>query len=93
MSLSIREKKSYLTKKHDFIVFSRGPNSRTYCCDELVHILGERELNVLYYRLMNVTVNPFILASVNDTLSQFNFILFTARFQTKLRLKHTVNRL
>jgi len=46
---------------------------------ELVHILGERELNVLYYCLMNVTVNSFILVSVN-TLSQFNFVQLGARF-------------
>jgi len=32
---------------------------------EHVHILGKRELNVLYYCLMNDTVNLFILVSVN----------------------------
>lgn len=41
---------------------------------ELVHILGQRELNLLYYCLMNVTVNAFILVSVNGTLSLFNFV-------------------
>ena len=40
---------------------------------ELVHILGERELNV-YYCLMNVTVNLFILVSVYGTLTRFNFV-------------------
>ena len=40
---------------------------------ELVHILGERELNV-YYCLMNVTVNLFILVSVYGTLTRFNLI-------------------
>ena len=35
---------------------------------ERVHILGKHELNVLYYCLMNVTVNSLILISVNSTL-------------------------
>ena len=43
---------------------------------ELVHILGERELNVQYHCLMNVTVNTFILASVNGTLTWFNFVQY-----------------
>ena len=34
---------------------------------ELVHILGKRELNILYYCLMNVPVNLLILVSVNGT--------------------------
>jgi membrane protein DedA with SNARE-associated domain len=38
--------------------------------------LGERELNVLYYCLMNVTVNPFIPVSVNGTLTWFNFVQY-----------------
>ena len=36
---------------------------------ELVHILGERELKELYFCLMNVVVNAFILAFVNGTLT------------------------
>lgn len=47
---------------------------------ERVHILGERELNVLFYCVMNVTVNSSILVSVKDTLSQFIFLQFGARF-------------
>ena len=35
---------------------------------QVVHILGKRELNVLYYCLMNFTGNSFILVSVNGTL-------------------------
>jgi hypothetical protein len=35
--------------------------------------LGERELNVLYYCLINVTMNSFILVPVNGTLAYFNF--------------------
>ena len=41
---------------------------------ETVHILGERELNILYFCRMNVIVNAFILAFVNGALSQFNFV-------------------
>ena len=64
---------------------------------EHVHILGERELNVLYSRsLMNVIVNAFILAFVNGAFSQFYFFQDSARFSSSLpdenRLKHTVNR-
>jgi len=45
---------------------------------EHVHILGERELNVLYYCLMNFTVNVFILVSVNPhSLISFHFISFS----------------
>lgn len=44
-------------------------------------------------RLMNVTVNTFILAPVNFTLVRFVFVQFGARFQAKSRLKLTVNRL
>ena len=42
---------------------------------ELVHILGKRELNILFYCRMNITVNVVILVSVNGTLSQFNFVV------------------
>lgn len=45
-----------------------------------VHILAERELNLLYNCLMNITVNAFILVSVNDTRSQFIFVQYGARF-------------
>ena len=52
----------------------------SYCCNlagsvvpEHVQILGERELNVLYYCLINVTMNSFILVPVNGTLAYFNF--------------------
>ena len=48
---------------------------------ELVDILGERELNILYYCLMNVTVNAFILVYVNCTLTQFNFVQYGARLE------------
>ena len=43
---------------------------------ELVHILGERELNVLYFCLVNV----FILAFVNGAPSQFNFVQESSTF-------------
>lgn len=48
--------------------------------NERIHILSERELSVLFYCLMNVTVNSFILAYVNDTLSQLIFVQLSARF-------------
>jgi len=58
------------------------------------HILGEHELNVLYC-LMNVTVNLFVLVSVNAhclSLTSFNRVTdFYRAFQMKTRLKHTVN--
>lgn len=38
---------------------------------ERVHNLGKRELNGPYSCLTNVTVDAFILASVNDTLDQY----------------------
>jgi membrane protein DedA with SNARE-associated domain len=38
--------------------------------------LGDRELNVLYYCLMNVTENSFILVSVNGALTWFNFVQY-----------------
>ena len=41
---------------------------------ELVHNFGERELNILYYCLMNDTVNAFLLVSVNGTFTLFNFV-------------------
>ena len=47
---------------------------------ELVHILGECELNIQYFCLMNVIVNAFILAFVNGAPSQFNFVQESARF-------------
>lgn len=58
-----------------------------------VHILGEHERNSLYYCLMTVTVNSFILVSANNSLDQFIFDQYGARFQAKPRLNHTVNRL
>jgi len=60
---------------------------------EHVHILGERELNVLYYCLMNVTMNAFILVSVNArslSFTSYNRVAdFYRAFQAKTRLKHT----
>ena len=50
---------------------------------EFVHILGERELNVLYFCLMDVILNVFILAFVSGALSQFNFVQESARFPGK----------
>lgn len=41
---------------------------------ELVHILGERELKVLYFCLIYIIVSAFILAFVNAALSQFNLV-------------------
>lgn len=40
---------------------------------------------------MNVTMNAFILSSVNDTLVRFIFAQLGARIQTKPRLQHTEN--
>lgn len=50
---------------------------------ERLHILGKREMNELYYSLMNVTVNTFILASVNSMLVQFIFVQYGTRFQAQ----------
>jgi len=59
-------------------------------CD--VHILGERELKVLHCCLINVTVNAFILVSVNArslSLTLYNRVPdFYRAFQVKTRLKH-----
>lgn len=57
-----------------------------------VHILGEREVNVLYYCPINVIVNSFILVSVTDTLS-VHLRSKQCQISVKNPLKHTVNRL
>ena len=41
---------------------------------EHVHILGERELNVLYFCFMNVTVNVFIYGVCERHFLPFNFV-------------------
>ena len=65
---------------------------------EFVHIFGERELNVLYYCLMNVTVNSFILVSVNGTRTRFNFVqlggyLFIKKADARAEWEHLFDRL
>lgn len=49
-------------------------------------------MNILYYSLMNITVNSFILVSVNDTLSLHLCSIGCQQFQAKAQLKHLVNR-
>lgn len=49
--------------------------------NQRIHVLDDRELKVLYYCLMNVAVNSFILVPVNNALSQIIFVQYGARFQ------------